>query len=460
MDYEEYLQQRELLESENQNLTGVALNRKEEQAEVVLKEIKEEYKAQIPPMRRNKMNLLAYRELWDTRLYQTAKRIPKGSDLHVHATSLVPAHRLTDFVAARQELTVSPDTCRIYNVREPHPDNCRPLAELLESGVLTRSGIEEKWTMLGKKHNQNVWEYFESLFVLFDSLEYAEETLYHYYLFVFEYYLENNVQHIEIHAVFSEDYNRTLLLAGIIKRAYHEVKKGHPQLIVSVICAGLKYLGIDEATPRLYLENALKLREAVIDDFHNESHPFIIGFDLLNEEDNSVPLKDLAPFLLDCREKHPDFNLYIHCGESLEAQSNNLIDAYLLDAARVGHGMNLYRFPELLNRYAKKEICLESCLISNKTLGYVKDLRLHPAFEYLRRGVTVALCSDDPVCQEHETLTDDFFAAIACWDLSLSDIKQLCINSILYAGIDKAQKRELMVSWKSAWDEFIDEFIK
>jgi len=89
---------------------------------------------------------------------------------------------------------------------------------------------------------------------------------------------------------------------------------------------------------------------------------------------------------------------------------------------------------------------------------YVKDLRLHPVAEYLKRGVTVSLCSDDPVCQEHETLTDDFFAGTVCWDLDLSDIKQLCLNSILYSGLDKQQKSQLSASWKKAWDEFLDRF--
>jgi len=117
--------------------------------------------------------------------------------------------------------------------------------------------------------------------------------------------------------------------------------------------------------------------------------------------------------------------------------------------------MNLYRYPKLLQRYAEKEICLECCVISNQTLQYTKDIRLHPGVEYLKRGVTVSLCSDDPVCQEHEQLCDDFFAAIVCWDLTLSDVKQLCINSILYAGIDRRQKSELIAAWKTEWQRFV-----
>jgi len=39
-------------------------------------------------------------------------------------------------------------------------------------------------------------------------------------------------------------------------------------------------------------------------------------------------------------------------------------------------------------------------------------------------------------------------------DLSESDISR--INSILYAGLDKKQKSELIAAWKTAWDGFID----
>jgi len=283
--------------------------------------------------------------------------------------------------------------------------------------------------------------------------------LFDYYVLCFNYYLENNVTHIEIHAVLSDDLQKAFELASVIKKAYFAVKDTHPELIVSIICSGLKYMGIEKENVKTYLENALWLQSKIKDDYYkDETYEFIIGFDLVNEEDKSIPLKDLAPLLLDCSKKHPDFNLFLHCGESLSAQSDNLIDGYLLGAKRVGHGMNLYRYPKLLQRYAEKEICLECCIISNQTLKYTKDIRLHPGAEYLKRGVTVSLCSDDPVCQEHETLCDDFFAAIICWDLNLADVKQLCINSILYSGVDKKQKSQIISTWKTNWQKFIKNY--
>lgn len=459
MTYEEYLAEREIMVEDNSNLVGNVLNAKEQAVNERLSALKLELYESIAENTLNKMNLLGNERLWESSLYGFMKALPKGSDLHVHATALLPARRLIDFVASRQELVVDINDCHIYNENETYCDKsaCYPLAQALEKGLITREYIERKWTMSGRQHNESAWEYFENLLCLFESIEYSEDTLFDYYVTAFEYYLENNIFHIEIHAVFSEDYERSLALANVIKKAYFEVKKRRSELIVSIICSGLKYIGADVSVPELYLKNAIRLRAAIFDDFDaDDVHPLIIGFDLLNEEDKSIPLKELAPMLLRYREKYPDFNLYIHCGESLHAQADNLIDAYLLGSTRVGHGMNLYRFPKLLAAFADREICLEACPISNKTLRYVKDLRLHPVAEYLKRGVTVSLCSDDPVCQEHETLTDDFFAGTVCWDLNLSDIKQLCINSIMYSGLDRKQKSALSSSWKKAWDGFLD----
>lgn len=75
-------------------------------------------------------------------------------------------------------------------------------------------------------------------------------------------------------------------------------------------------------------------------------------------------------------------------------------------------------------------------------------------------GVPVVLASDDPAYQEHTMLVDDFFAAIICWDLNLAEVKQLCINSINYSGVDDMQKKALMSAWEEEWNTFVAEALK
>ena len=72
----------------------------------------------------------------------------------------------------------------------------------------------------------------------------------------------------------------------------------------------------------------------------------------------------------------------------------------------------------------------------------------------------MALCSDDPVYMENETLTDDYFAAAVGWNLGVADIKQLAINSIQYSGLSQKEKTEMLKAYSVLWDAFIDETLK
>lgn len=461
LDYQEYLRQREVLIEENANLIGNVLNENELKVNKLLEAYKNELKEVVDERHLYKMPVLRNESFWQSKLWKFCKDLPKGSDLHVHGTALLPAYELINFVCTRKELVVDIRDGHIYNTKEKYDhEYCFNLKEALDKNITTRKEIEGFWTLLNLKHEENVWQYFEKLFCLHESIEYSYDTYYAYYLYAFNYYVTNNIMHIEIHALLSSDYEVASNYVKAIRDAYYKVKDEHPELIVSIICASVKYNGVDYNVIENYLNNALKLKQAYKDEYdENDIHEFIIGFDLFNEEDGSLPLKEIAPLLLECKKKYPDFKYFLHCGESLYAQSNNLIDAYLLEATRVGHGMNLYRYPSLLKKYADKEICLECCLISNQSLRYVKDLRLHPGLEYLRRGLSIALCSDDPVYQEKQVLSDDFFAAIMCWDLNLADVKQLCINSLTYAGVDTKQKSQLIKNFKIAWDKFIINYL-
>ena len=189
-------------------------------------------------------------------------------------------------------------------------------------------------------------------------------------------------------------------------------------------------------------------------------HPadFIIGLDLVNKEDTCKPLSLYADFLCSEEVTKSGPDLFLHCGESLRQDNMSVIDAYLLNTARVGHGFNLYRFPELMQVYAKAGIAIEVCPISNQRLGYCPDLRLHPALLYLRIGLPVVICSDDGLFLAAEPLTDDFFYSILCWDLTLGDIKTICRNSILYSDLPEKDIDHLLKVWEADWNAFIAEY--
>lgn len=140
--------------------------------------------------------------------------------------------------------------------------------------------------------------------------------------------------------------------------------------------------------------------------------------------------------------------------------NDNVVDAYLLKAKRLGHAINLYRYPKAIDNMKKSNVSISLCPVSNNILGYVYDLRMHPGVEYMRRGVSVHLASDDPLKEEHEGLVDDFFMATIAWDLNLADIKMLAKNSLKNSFLTKKEKQAAISAWENQWNSFVEESLK
>ena len=459
---ENYEEKRRALIDANANPLGVILSEKERRLDGVLTALKKEYQQSCGGSVPYHVPVLTDRSLTASRLYRFCSMLPKGADLHVHDMAQLPLRELTALLAECREFCINTDHVHYDLIRvdggQAVPKGYKRFCDAVADGTMTEDELRLNWTVLGADaHGMGVWDWFEALFEKHAVLSNYTDFSLIYYDRTLRYYCQHGIMHMEIHMLLSDDLETCEACIEGVREAYYRVKRDYPYLSVKVIGAGLKNDRENlEITKKCFL-NTLYAHENIKDCFDSK-HPtdFVIGFDLINEEDNSLPLHDFAPLLLRVKKKYPSLHFYLHGGESLSAENDNLIDAYLLDVSRVGHGLNLYRYPDLLERYAKSEICLEVCPISNQTLGYTQDLRSHPAAEYLRRGVAVALCSDDPTYQENETLTDDFFAAALCWNLDLADLKQLAINSIQYSGLAQQEKTSLLKEFRKKWEEFVD----
>ncbi len=86
----------------------------------------------------------------------------------------------------------------------------------------------------------------------------------------------------------------------------------------------------------------------------------IAGFDMVNEEDTTAPLKDCVSMLEEAKETlKGDCCFYFHgnylmimfyyylAGESTHRKNENLYDAVLMGSKRIGHGFNLAMHPHL-----------------------------------------------------------------------------------------------------------------
>lgn len=88
----------------------------------------------------------------------------------------------------------------------------------------------------------------------------------------------------------------------------------------------------------------------------------------------------------------------------------------------------------------EKGICIECCPISNLVLGYITDLRNHPVRGLLHQGLPISINPDDPGFMSYEGTTLDYVYAYLAWDLDLADLKQLCLNSLIYSSVSEVEK--------------------
>lgn len=104
----------------------------------------------------------------------------------------------------------------------------------------------------------------------------------------------------------------------------------------------------------------------------------------------------------------------------------------------------------------ERDICIETCPVSNMLLGYVTDLRNHPVRWMLNRGIQATISNDGPTFFGYEGVAMDYFMVFIAWDLSLRDLKKLCLNSIKYANISEDHKRYLTEEvFPKEWNKWV-----
>lgn len=180
---------------------------------------------------------------------------------------------------------------------------------------------------------------------------------------------------------------------------------------------------------------------------------------MVNEEDYVQPIKDFVREMIEARvteeTKGKNFPVILHAGESDERKNDNLYDAILMDTLRIGHGFNLIHHPNLIKIVKEKQICIECCPISNLVLAYVNDMRLHPVRSLLHQGIPVSISPDDPGFFGYDGVTLDYLYAFIAWELSLADLKKLCLNSLEYSIIESQDKEQLRPFFEKRWSRFL-----
>jgi adenosine deaminase CECR1 len=182
-----------------------------------------------------------------------------------------------------------------------------------------------------------------------------------------------------------------------------------------------------------------------------------VAVNLVGREDNPAgsPTR-FSHILRDLRREYPGVNLSLHAGESAKADSN-VAETIAMGAARIGHGINALQDPKAMDLLRTGRYMVETCLISNRALGYVPDLKSHPFPVYLRQGIPVSLNTDDRGTLQ-SNLTDEYFAAVSLFDLSWEEVVRIGRLSLEFSFAEPELKRNLLARYDERVREFVQKY--
>ena len=426
--------------------------------------------------------------------------MPKGGNLHIHTSATYNATKFVKMLCENSEIN---NNVVIYlgkesSVFKPYQlffiqdsslvDRKKGfyyLNDAIDKGVLTKETLISMLSMSDDRIDEvdYIWDEFNAIFARVSPIIKTKTVFKHYYTEALLDLVEDNIDYAEIRfgpgvltdnndillrdniacenilfEVFPEEDNTESI--EIFRDAYYDVRKKHNDFKVKVIISGSRKKNKDEPEEKAVaraiegMKKAQKWRTQIKDEFVS-SNPaeFIIGYDLVSEEDRGYRTEVYAKAIY---ENNISIPFYFHDGESNWADCDNLYAAFLLGTKRAGHGINLFRFPAVMQNVIENNIALEVCPISNQLLRYTPDLRMHPIGEFLKRGVQCVICSDDPQIFNYSGLRYDFLELYYALLIDLRAVKKLIKNSYLYSGMEKSiEIHAKMREWQLKWDDFV-----
>jgi adenosine deaminase CECR1 len=427
---------------------GIKLTPQEEEANLRLMRLKREEierTGECFPPAHSFLESKTRRLIDQSPVLEVMKRLPKGGILHVHG------YALGDFRWLIQRATYLPN-CYIHQgtdepprqgslriSAEPPGDGWRLVSELRQAAESTEEFDEELYrsVTLGEEDldQPDIWAEFRKCFARSRGL-FSDDVWDGFCRKRLGDLVAENVQYVETRGEIGS------------QKIIEEIRRDNPEFKVKYIFSSHRSSRPERIAEDL--DQALAERAADPD--------LNIGFDLIDEEDRFHPNLDYIEELLEARHKaqarRMTLPLYLHSGESNWPDNENVLDAVLLDARRIGHGLALFKHPLLLQIVKQRGIAIEVCPISNQVLGYVADLRNHPAVLYINSGLPVVVCPDDPGIWRC-TFSHDFYEAFMAWGLDLKCLKQLAMNSLIFSAMDSEEKERALKSWRIKWAEFI-----
>ncbi|XP_046633140.1 adenosine deaminase 2-like [Daphnia pulicaria] len=415
---------------------------------------------------------LAKPSMLQSEVFKFIQQMPKGGVLHIHDIAVTPLEFLINDASYRPNLYVCspPKDPVFFQYASSAPANLVDCQWTLVSDRRAQEGPQQFDAWLRSKLSlytptpqetypniNSVWTAFENTLIAASGIITYAPVFTDYFYQGLQSFYDDNVQYIEIRTtlplVYDLDgtFTDEVQVTQLYKDTFDRFKSDNPDFSgAKIIFAPLRR--VDTATMTKYLQLASQLKVQFPD--------VVAGFDLVGQEDLGPPLKDfLSQFLAGAAD--PNLHYFFHAGETNWHGTDvdeNLIDAILLNATRIGHGFAVAKHPSVMDMARSKGVPVEVCPISNQVLSLVADLRNHPAAMLFTNGFPLVISSDDPASWEAVALSSDFYMAfmgLAGRKADLRTLKQLAINSIMFSAMSTDEKNSAMAEWQKRWNTFI-----
>lgn len=124
----------------------------------------------------------------------------------------------------------------------------------------------------------------------------------------------------------------------------------------------------------------------------------------------------------------------IHSGETGNVE--NVREAILLGAKRLGHGIALYKSSELMELCKEKRVGIEMCPTSNLQTKAISDMKQYPLEDFLKQGLLVSIHTDNRTVSGTTMEKEQLYFS--------EDVQRKCLlNAIETAFTTEEMKEEL-----------------
>lgn len=414
-------------------------------------------------------------------LFRALRTLPKGAVLHLHWDSALPAAWLVRNATYRPSLwwRPAPDggVAALKFSRAAPAERWRRLDAT--RGALTAREVAAFDRRLVARLETATYEAYSPVgadrFPKFQTYFDVAEPLMMYGPVFSDYFAEIwrtaaddwRVSHVELRALGTTVYDldtadygarRSAVLVNDTLNAFNSARNARDPLTAALIYYAYKPAAPPSLDPASPLWTCVGEAAAL----HREFPDFVVGFDLVGEEDASAPLREYAAPLRAAFEAHATaMPLYLHAGETKETgagtAADDVLDAAALYSRRIGHGLSLAHRPSVVDALrARTDFALEICPISNQALGYVDDLRTHPASHLLEAGLAITLSPDDPTPLGYGDIALDWTLAYLAWNLDVASLKQLARNSLRHAALPEPLKLAKLAAWEADWTAYAE----